>query len=289
MDEKKAAARRPLNGLFGGLSMSWPIVIAFAVAAALVTALVLILPVFEHTSFERIGVHLEAWILFAVVIMANCKKPLESALKVFVFFLVSQPLIYLFQVPFSYQGWGLFRYYTYWFVATLLTFPMAYIGWYINKRNWLSVLIFAPVLAFLGMVAYQCLLGGLPLASLFCLAQIVLYILGFCSDVRQMLAAAAVAAAAVALIALYSPRVALTVIQSLPDEPSFSQTATVTVDDESIAQVQLHSPESGSVYIYAHDLGTTAFTVTDGGRQTRYELEVFRQGSTTAVRLTPLD
>lgn len=31
------------------------------------------------------------------------KKPLESALKTFVFFLISQPLIYLLQVPFSAQ------------------------------------------------------------------------------------------------------------------------------------------------------------------------------------------
>ena len=37
------------------------------------------------------------------------RQPLICAAKVFVFFLISQPLIYLFQVPFSQDGWGLFR------------------------------------------------------------------------------------------------------------------------------------------------------------------------------------
>lgn len=77
----------------------------------------------------------EAWIFFAVIIMANCKKPLESALKTFVFFLISQPLIYLFQVPFSWMGCELFKFYFYWFKVTLCTFPGAFIGWFITKRK----------------------------------------------------------------------------------------------------------------------------------------------------------
>lgn len=63
-----------------------------------------------------------------LIIMANCQKPLESACKTFVFFLISQPLIYLLQVPFSSMGWGLFGYYWNWFIWTLLTFPMAFVG-----------------------------------------------------------------------------------------------------------------------------------------------------------------
>ena len=99
------------------------------------TAIFLIMPVFRNTSFERMGVYLEAWIFFAIIIMANCKTPLESALKTFIFFLISQPLIYLIQVPFSSMGWQLFGYYRTWFIWTLLTFPMAYIGWYIKKKT----------------------------------------------------------------------------------------------------------------------------------------------------------
>ena len=50
-------------------------------------------------------------IMFAMIIISNCKTPKEAAAKTFVFFLISQPLIYLLQVPFSWQGWGLFHYY----------------------------------------------------------------------------------------------------------------------------------------------------------------------------------
>lgn len=165
--------------------MSWVKLIIFSVVIAVVTALFLIIPFFGDTSFERVGVHLEAWILFAVIIMSNCKKPLESALKVFVFFLISQPLIYLIQVPFSWMGWDLFSFYSYWFKITLCTFPAAFVGWFITKKNWISALILLPVIAFLGLTTYQCgveCIKSFPhliLATIFCILQIVVYVIVF--------------------------------------------------------------------------------------------------------------
>ena len=109
MKNDKNMLMRCIDKLYGGLDMNWLKVILFAVIAGAMTAAFLMMPVFKGTSFERMGVYLEAWIFFAVIIMANCKKPLESAGKTFVFFLVSQPLIYLIQVLFSSPGWYLFR------------------------------------------------------------------------------------------------------------------------------------------------------------------------------------
>ena len=123
--------------------MSWLFVVLLAVGSAVLTSVFIIIPVFKNTSFYRMGVFFEAWILLAVMIMSNCKKPLESALKTFVFFLISQPLIYLIQVPFNQMGWQLFSYYKYWFIWTLLTFPMAFVGWYIKRKNIVSLLIFS--------------------------------------------------------------------------------------------------------------------------------------------------
>ena len=134
-DKKQSLLRRCTDKLFGGIDMKWWKVIVLAVASAVITFIFLVVPIFEKTSFYNMGVTFEAWILLAVFIMANCKKPLESALKTFVFFLISQPLIYLFQVPFSDMGWGLFMYYRYWFYWTLLTLPMAFAGWYIRKKT----------------------------------------------------------------------------------------------------------------------------------------------------------
>ena len=167
--------------LFGGLKMSWLNVILFAVATAVYTSAMMIFVRPIDLSFRDIGATFEWWIFFAIIIMTNCKKPLESALKTFVFFLISQPLIYLFQVPFSEMGWGLFGYYRYWFIWTLLTLPMAFVGWYLKKRNWISVLILSPMLlllAMLGVGFIQSAIKNPPyhlLSGIFCFAQIILY------------------------------------------------------------------------------------------------------------------
>ena len=69
--ENKNTLKRLADKLFGGIDMTWPKVIIFAAGAAAATALFLLIPVFRNTSFERMGVYVEAWILFAVIIMAN--------------------------------------------------------------------------------------------------------------------------------------------------------------------------------------------------------------------------
>lgn len=140
--------------------MSWPAVIIFAVIMGIYTALMAMFAP-DGNSFHDIAVTTEWWVLPAVLIIVNCKKPLEAALKTFVFFLVSQPIVYLIQVPFNQMGWGLFNYYPYWFKITLLTLPAAFIAWFIKKDKWYSALILsgATVLLALTGVSYllQCL------------------------------------------------------------------------------------------------------------------------------------
>ncbi len=293
MTEKSMLRRWP-EKLYGGLKMSWRSVLLLALGSALLTAVFLLMPIFKDSSFERMGVYLEAWIFLAVVIMANCKSPRESALKTFVFFLVSQPLIYLFQVPFSSVGWQIFRYYRYWFIWTLLTLPMAYIGWYITKKNWLSVLIFSPVLVFLGHVVYQsgaeCLQSfpHLLITALFCILQIVLYVIVFFPDLRQKIVGVLIPLLAIVFFAVLTPQVDLTSIEPLPGEPSFSAAATVSVEDASIAEVQLNAPEEGVVYLYAHKYGVTELTVTDAGTDYRYSVEVYDENGVDRIRIMPL-
>ena len=133
--------------------MSWPVVIIMAVALGIWTALMAMF-VPDGNSFHDIAATLEWWVLPAVLIIVNCKKPLDAALKVFVFFLISQPLVYLIQVPFHWMGWGLFQFYPYWFKITLATFPTGFIGWYIKKDKWYSGVILSAMtalLAFLGI------------------------------------------------------------------------------------------------------------------------------------------
>ncbi|MBQ6559838.1 MAG: hypothetical protein IJL85_03310 [Erysipelotrichaceae bacterium] len=292
-DERKAG--NLIGKIYGGLNMSWPVVILYALVTAVLTSIFLIVPVFKDTSFQHMGVYMEAWIFFAVIIMANCKKPLESALKTFVFFLISQPLIYLFQVPFSWQGWGIFRYYFYWFIWTLLTFPIAYVGWYINKKNWLSLLILAPVLAFLGYTIIetgrQCIQNFpyLLLATLFCILQIILYVLAFLSDNKQRIIAFLIPVITITVLAIMLPQVDLQVVDYLPDSPSFASEPIVEVTDDSICSVQVSSLEEGSVYIYAHKYGTTEVTITEGDKILRYSFEVYNDKGVSRVRIIAIE
>ena len=284
-----------LNKLYGGIRFAWPLLIAYAVGAAVLTAVFLIFPVFEGTSFNRMGVYLEAWIFLAVLIMANCKTPLESALKTFVFFLISQPLIYLLQVPFSAMGWGLFGYYKTWFILTLLTFPMAFVGWYITKRNWLSLLILAPVLAFLGTVFAEALretvlsFPRLLVTALFCLGQILLYLYLFTSGTLQKAAGLLIALAGAAFILLTTSAVDINSTMFLPDDPVLTEAAAVTVEDPSVAEVSVASTgEDSMVRVRSEKLGTTAVTVRDGQNEYHYTLTVYKDAAGhTQIEILP--
>lgn len=83
-----------------------------------------LLPITANTSFRDISVSFEVWILFGIIIIMNSSSAKDSALKCFVFFLISQPIVYLIQVPFSDMGFEIFGYYKYWFIWTILIIPM---------------------------------------------------------------------------------------------------------------------------------------------------------------------
>ena len=163
-----------LNRSFFNINMTYKRVIVFAIIVAAFCASMLIIPFTIHTSLANPGTYLEAWILFALIIIMNCQKPLEAGAKTFIFFLISQPLIYLLQVPFSSLGWQLFMFYPKWGLLTLLTFPGAMIAWYIKKDNLLSSIILAiatSYLVFQGMDFLASALDHFPhqfLSFLFC-------------------------------------------------------------------------------------------------------------------------
>lgn len=146
--------KKVLKKIFGGLNITWPKLIIFATIMGLYTAIMAMF-VPDGNSFHDIAVTPEWWVLPAILIIVNSKKPLEAALKTFVFFLISQPLVYLFQVPFSSMGWGLFGYYRYWFMITLLTFPGGFIGWFIKKDQWYSALILSVMTVYLIFVGFN--------------------------------------------------------------------------------------------------------------------------------------
>lgn len=189
------------NKIFGGLNITWPSLIVFSVLAGVYTALMAML-VPDGNSFHDIAVNVEVWVLFAIIIIVNSKKPLEAALKTFVFFLISQPLVYLIQVPFNYLGWGIFKFYGYWFMATLLTFPGAYVGWFIKKDKWYSGAILSVMTCLLAIrgVSYIYSFIETPpnhlLSAIFCFAIIPVLIFGVLKDKTPRIIATAITAVA---------------------------------------------------------------------------------------------
>lgn len=170
-----------LKKLFGGLEISWKGLIIFAVISGVYTGIMAMLPPVRDTSFHDIAMSFEWWVLFGILIIINSRSAKEAALKCFVFFLISQPLVYLVQAPFHPDGLRLFRYYPGWFVWTLCTLPMGCIGYYLKKQQWWGLLILTPVLVFVGFHYESFLSSTLSffprhlLSALFCAATMLLY------------------------------------------------------------------------------------------------------------------
>ena len=279
---EKCTLRKFADKLYGGINITWPRLILFAVGVAVLTSTFLIVPIFKDTSFAKMGETLEAWIFLAIIIIANSKKPLESALKTFVFFLISQPLIYLIQVPFNWQGWGIFQYYKYWFILTLCTFPAAYIGWYIKKKNWLSLVILMSMLILLALIAKDGIshviyeFPHLLLMVVFCVAQILLYLYVFTKNVAQKIAGLLVPIVVVAAMLLMPQTVDFTSTQFLPDNPVLTENAVIAVDNTDVAEIRVsNTGEDSTIFIHVHAYDKTSFTIKDGDKEYHYDINIY--------------
>lgn len=143
------------------LKMNWRTVLLFAAAAGLYTGAVMLIPFLKDTSFQDIGVHYEWWVIFAVLIAANCEKSWEAMLKCFVFFLISQPLVYLVEILAGALSWeqGLHYYLTIWLPVTFLTLPGGFVAFFCKKQKALGAAVLGLgntvqtvlALAYLGM------------------------------------------------------------------------------------------------------------------------------------------
>ena len=182
-----------MKKIFGKIDLNWKKLIIFAAIAGLYTGLMTLIPITYETSFRDIAIQFEWWILFGIIIILNSKSPLDSALKCFIFFLVSQPLVYLVQVPFNSMGFKLFMYYKYWFIWTILCLPMGYIGYYIKKNNILSVIILVPMLillAFMGLGYLNSTIENFPhhlLSFIFCFTFIIIIVLNVFDNMKLRL------------------------------------------------------------------------------------------------------
>lgn len=246
-----------IRKLFGGLEILWKRLIVFAVIAGVYTGVMAMLPIAEGTSFQDIAMSFEWWVLFGIIIIVNSHSSKEAALKCFVFFLISQPLVYLVQAPFHPEGLRLFRFYPGWFLWTVLTLPMGYIGWMMKQEKWWALLILGPVLLFVGFHYESFLSSTLSffpkklLSTLFCAATLILYPLCIFQD--KLLKRVGLCIALVILLVMSV--VAVGNQKSFYDAILFTDGSYgVTLEESS--RVSLADADMGSVYVtYDEKLG----------------------------------
>lgn len=274
-------------------TMTRPKLIVFAIVAGIYTGIAALLPFFRDTSFQDISISFEWWILFGILIIMTSRSYPDSALNCFLFFLISQPIVYLVQVPFA--GFGIFSYYKNWILWTVLTFPMGFVGYYMKKRNALGLLILTPILCFLGWHEY----GFLPdaifrfphhlLSYVFCVVTSFLYVLLIFDKKPLKLAGCllcagiTLACAAVVIIPnLHSNNTAYeTTIKYSDEECPFDDSFTAALQDESLGTVTVTSEPIDGVPVFCiharfTGTGTTELTLTNGEITYVFSLEIGR-------------
>ena len=291
-----------LKKIFGGLNITWPVVIAGAIAAGIYTGVMAMMPGVQDTSLTDICVTFESWVLFAAIIVTNTKTPVESALKCFVFFLISQPLVFLVQVPLS--GWAIMGYYKNWILWTIATLPLGFAGWYITKNNVVAVIVMAAGSIFLAFHAATFLgkfLSNPPwhiLSFFFCVALILAMIFG-CFEagiLRKVSLGIAAAALIVTTFFAFNPTVDVTTgLPAYDDTIEVTADCQITSSDESVAKTEIIqiSEELYTASIHFVAYGTTEITFTDADGITHRYTATCEKNDTDAppwiITVEPLD
>ena len=236
-----------MKKLFGEIDLTWKRTILFAIIAGVYTAIMAMIPMAKDTSFADITVSFEVWIFFGILIIMNSKSAKDSALKCLVFFLISQPLVYLIQDVIKHSNLFI-TYYRNWVIWTVATIPMGFIGYYMKKDEWWGLLILAPILVFLGE-HYSTYLSktifSFPyhlLTTIFCLVTLIIYPIAIFNNKKNKVVGIVISILIILVmtgLALSKPAVYNTTIFVNGEEHKFDNTYKVYLTDESFGKVYI--------------------------------------------------
>ena len=236
-----------MKKIFGEINLSWKRIIIFAIIAGVYTASMAMIPMAKDTSFADITISFEVWIFFGIFIIMNSKSAKDSALKCFIFFLISQPLVYLVQDVIKHSNLFI-TYYRNWVIWTVATIPMGFIGYYMKKDEWWGLLILAPILVFLGE-HYSTYLSktmfSFPyhlLTTLFCLITLIIYPIAIFNNKKNKVVGIVISILIILVmtgLALSKPAVYNTTIFVNGEEHKFDNTYKVYLTDESFGKVYI--------------------------------------------------
>ncbi len=258
---------KALRKLFFDTKMTWPRVIIFSLITTVITVMALVIPFIARTSAVNIGVTFECWIFFALIIIMNCEKPLEAGLKTFVFFLISQPLIFLLQIPFGGTFDNFLMNYPRWFIWTLLCFPGAMLAWFVKKDNIWSALILSVATGFLSYEVVYYLKGFIDyfpkntIALIVTLLIIVVLILTLLQNTKTRLICTGITVAITIVSLIFIFFVASKTMQIYQIESEIpNQWEIVSVEGDDIGDISINQ-EKDSFVVNADNYGSCDVTV----------------------------
>ena len=277
-----------MKKLFGGINLTWPKVIVMAIFMGIYTAVMAMIPMAKDTSFTDLTVTFEVWILFGIFIIMNSKSAKDSALKCVIFFLISQPIVYLLQDVINHSN--LFNtYYRYWFIWTIACIPMGFIGYYMKKDKWWGLIILTPMLLFLGVqyIGYfSKAMFSFPrhlLTVIFCIVTLVIYPLAIFNNKKIKITGLIISILIIiagAIICFVEPPVYSTDILADSEELYFDDTYKVNIADKKygdLSIIYIESIESWMVHAEFKKAGTTEFVLeSPDGEKKEYSLTIRR-------------
>ena len=278
-----------LRKLFGGIELTWKKLIIFAILSGTYTAIMAIIPGMQYTSFYTIATTFEVWILFGILIIMNSKSNKESAVKCFVFFLISQPIIYLLQIPFSWQGWNLLSYYKFWFVWTVFCIPMGYIGYYMKKNKWWGYIILFPMIVltaysyFIYLSYFTFSYPKYLLICLYCIGVMIIYPLYIFDNKKIKIFGVTISSLLIiglSIICFLNPLTYNTEILANGKDNSFDESYNVYLEDSKYGSVSIIYMESIKEYMIHADFkkegNTKMILETPNGEKIEYNLTIKR-------------
>lgn len=275
-----------MKKIFGGINLTWPKVIVLGIIMGVYTAVIAMLPIAKDTSFSDLTVTFEVWILFGIFIIMNSKSAKDSALKCFVFFLISQPLVYLIQDVIT--GSNLFsQFYKYWFIWTVACLPMGFIGYYMKKDKWWGLIILTPILVLLGEEFGGYLsktMFSFPrhlLTTIFCAFTLIIYPLAIFKNKIGKIGGVIISGIIIiifAILCIINPPIYSTDILSNGEEYQFDDTYKVYLVDDKYGDLSVkYEPgiEDWMVHAEFKKAGKTEFVLeSPDGKKTLFDITI---------------
>lgn len=277
-----------MKKIFGGINLTWPKLIIMAIILGVYTAIIAMLPIAKDTSFSDLTVSFEVWIFFGIFIIMNSKSPKDSALKCFIFFLISQPLVYLVQDIIKHSN--LFNtYYRFWILWTIACIPMGFIGYYMKKDKWWGLLILIPMLLLTGEMCAGYLsdtMFSFPrhlLTTIFCMAALIIYPLAIFNNKKIKITGVVIGGLliiSIFAICIINPPKYSTILLYNGDEYQFDDSYNVYLVDKEYGYLSIEYDarfEDWALHADFKKAGKTEFVIeSPDGKKTTFDISIKR-------------